>query len=267
MRTWSQNLFPATLKSEVNTQTNYCRERRSPRQTGWHHTGPSVHLTRQAWSLSLVQCRLSWSHSVIFPFHGPPFPRHPEWDVNPGQFWWSQARAIGPTQNASFSMKVSGEPYFHILSVWSAHEHLWNAAASRSRSLSSCRWGHERLSSQSGAHWACSDPLGHSLPPCFLPDSKKFLSGLTAAVCVRDYGAVDSWCSNPLIQMDGKHREQSVYKDERNILLGVLFYCSYTNTHSWYYCNCLVTCTGHNSASLIPWTHRSLKHPQAAWTH
>lgn len=47
-------------------------------------------------------------------------------------------------------------------------------------------------------------------PPCFLPDSKRFLSGLTAALCVRDYEAVDSWSSNLLIQMDGKHCEQSV---------------------------------------------------------
>lgn len=133
MRTCSQNLCDIKIRSKHKNE--YCRERRSPRQTGWHHTGPSVHLTRQAWSLSLVQCRLSWSHSVIFPFHGPPFPRHPERDVNPGRFWWSQARAIGPTQNASFSMEASGEPYFHILSAWSAHVHLWNAAASLSLSL------------------------------------------------------------------------------------------------------------------------------------
>lgn len=121
MRTGSQNHFPAILKEE-NTQTNTAEKGEAhDRPVG---ICPSVHLTRRAWSLSLVQCRLSWSHSVIFPFHGPPFPRHPARDVNPCRFWWSQVRAISPTQNASFSMKVSGEPYFHILCVWSTQVHL-----------------------------------------------------------------------------------------------------------------------------------------------
>lgn len=133
MRTGSQNRFPATIKSEENTQTNTAaRAEAHDRPVG---ICPSVHLTRRAWSLSLVQCRLSWSHSVIFPFHGPPFPRHPERYVNPCRFWWSQVRAISPTQNASFSMKVSGEPYFHILCVKHSSAPLWNAAASLSLSL------------------------------------------------------------------------------------------------------------------------------------
>lgn len=63
-----------------------------------------THLTRRAWSLSLVQYGLSWFHSVIFPFHGPPFPKHPERAaVNPAGFWWSHALPISPNRNDSFS--------------------------------------------------------------------------------------------------------------------------------------------------------------------
>lgn len=109
----------------------------SRRRPFWHLP---VYLTRRAWSLSLVQYRLSWSHSVIFPFHGPPFPRHPELDLNPGRFGWSQAQAISPTQNASFCMKVPGQPYFHILCVKRSCAPLWNAAASLSLFLQMRAW-------------------------------------------------------------------------------------------------------------------------------